>query len=413
MKVVIAGYGVEGKASYEYYAARGDEVAIADERTELDAVPTGATTILGHEAFSRLADYDLIIRAPSVSPAKLPYGSKVWSATNEFFAECPAPIIGVTGTKGKGTTCSLIVSILRAAGRTVHLVGNIGIPALDVLSDIKADDIVVFELSSFQLWDIQKSPHVAVVLMIEPDHLDVHGDLDDYLAAKSNIVKYQTAGDVVVFNAENEYALQIAATTPAERIEYPFDISDFETSLQIPGRHNIENVSAAIAAVREYAIDDSTIRQGLERFEGLPHRLRFVREVGGVKYYDDNYSSAPSATLAAVKSFDAPEILIAGGYDKGINLAELARELSRRTNIKHIVLIGQTGLRIRGYLEQNGYDDVTLLEGTPTMREIVDRAREIAKLGDIVVMSPACASFDMFKNFADRGDQFIAAVEAL
>ena len=413
MKVAIAGYGVEGKVSYQYYASRGDEVVIADERTELVGIPENVRTILGPGAFSQLAEFDLIIRSPSIRPDKLPYGDKVWSATNEFFARCPAPIIGVTGTKGKGTTSSLIASILRAAGRTVHLVGNIGLPALQVLPDIAPEDIVVFELSSFQLWDLQKSPHIAVVLMIEPDHLDVHTDFDEYIHAKANIGRHQTKDDLLVYNRTNEFSTQIAEQSPARKMTYPFAIDEYVHSLQIPGQHNVENAAAAIAAVHEYATDADTVRRGLESFAGLPHRIKFIREVDGVKYYDDNYSSAPGATLAAVKSFDAPEILIAGGYDKGASLADLAVELSRRPTLKHVVLIGQTGLRIRGYLEQNGYNNVTLIEGMPTMREIVDCAREVAEPGDIVVMSPACASFDMFKNFADRGDQFVAVVEAL
>lgn len=413
MKVAIAGYGVEGKASLDYWRQRGHTVVIADERSELGDVPAGIETILGADAFAQLGDYDLVVRSPSIRPDKLPYGSKVWSATNEFFAKSPAPIIGVTGTKGKGTTSSLIASILRAAGRTVHLVGNIGQPALEALPDIQPGDIVVFELSSFQLWDLQKSPHVAVVLMIEPDHLDVHTDLKEYVTAKATIVKYQTSDDIVVYNSENAVSSRIADMSQAKKIKYPFALGDLAESLRIPGAHNLENASAAIAAAREYVTDDKIIRQGLQSFEGLPHRLKFIREIDGVRYYDDNYSSAPGATLAAVKSFDAPEILIAGGYDKGVNLTDLAVRLSRRANLKHVVLIGQTGLRIRGYLEQNGYNDVTLLEGAPTMREIVDCAREVAEPGDIVVMSPACASFDMFKNFADRGDQFVRAVEVL
>lgn len=413
MKVAIAGYGIEGKASYEYWLAKGDEVAIADERTELAGVPADVETILGADAFAHLGEFDRIIRAPSIRPDKLPYGDKVWSATNEFFAECPAPIIGVTGTKGKGTTSSLIASILRAAGKTVHLVGNIGQPALEVLPHIAPDDIVVYELSSFQLWDLQKSPHVAVVLMIEPDHLDVHADFVEYVAAKANIARHQTADDTVVYYAANEYSSQIAMASLAAKIEYPFVVDEFVDSLHIPGRHNVDNAAAAIAASREYVTDPAIIRQGLASFTGLPHRLKFIREVGGVKYYDDNYSSAPGSTLAAVRAFTAPEILILGGYDKGVDLSDLTAQLAKQENLKSIVLIGQTGLRLRTLLEQHGYQDIVLLEGSPSMQVIVDIATEQAAPGDVVIMSPACASFDMFKNFADRGDQFVQVVEAL
>lgn len=419
MRVAIAGYGVEGKASYEYWRARGDEVVIADERTELIDVPAGIETILGSDAFARLDDFDMIVRSPSIRLDKLPYGGKVWSATNEFFAKCPAPIIGVTGTKGKGTTCSLITSILRAVGKTVHLVGNIGQPALAVSPTIQPSDIVVYELSSFQLWDLQRSPHVAVVLGIEPDHLDVHADFEEYVSAKAKIVAYQQPGDVVVYNQKNEYSTAIAkrhsGLDPESRqiIPYPFDISDVADSLQITGAHNRENASAAIAAVREYTTDPEIIRQGLASFTGLSHRLKFVAEKNSVKYYDDNYSSAPAATLAAIQAFDAPEVLIAGGYDRGTDFSELAVHLAERNNLAHVVLIGQTGLRLRDALEAHGFLDVTLIEGSPNMQQIVHEAREQAVPGGVVIMSPGCPSFDMFQNFTNRGEQFIAAVEAL
>lgn len=414
MKVVIVGYGLEGKVSFEYWHALGADVSIADERDSL-SVPTDASSaILGSDAFSRLSEYDVIIRSPGINPKKLPYGDKVWSATNEFFDKCPAEIIGVTGTKGKGTTSSLIAAILTASGRNVHLLGNIGVPALEILPSIAADDIVVYELSSFQLWDVKKSPHVAVVLGIEPDHLDTHDDFDDYVRAKANITAFQSSDDVLVYNAMNEHACDIAMLSCARKIEYPIAIDEYLDSIKIPGAHNVENTSAAIAAASEYVTDPTVIKQGVSGFEGLPHRIKFIRTVNNVSYYDDNYSSAPSATMAAVRSFeDAQKVLIAGGYDKGIDLSHLASELSQQPNLAHIILIGQTGPRIKELLTQHGYEAVTLLSDKPDMATIIDAAVEKAPADSVILMSPGCASFDMFANFSDRGDQFVRAVEAL
>lgn len=412
MKVAIAGYGVEGKASLAYWLERGDAVTIVDERLGLDDAPDGVPMILGSGAFSRLNGFDMVVRSPSLRPDKITTDGKVWSATNEFFAKCPAPIIGVTGTKGKGTTSSLIASILRAAGKTVHLVGNIGVPVLEILPEIIADDVVVFEISSFQLWDLETSPHIAVVLMIEPDHLDVHANFDEYVNAKANIVRYQTPADITVFNKNNLVSQDVAEQSIAQKVSYPFE-SELLDVLVIPGAHNRDNACAAIAAVRPWTENPETIREGLANFTGLPHRLKFIREVDGVKYYDDNYSSAPGATIAAVKSFENPEILILGGYDKQIDFDDLTDFLSQRSNLRGVVLLGQTGPRLNQQLRAHGFDVIQLLEDQPSMEKIVATAKNMAQPGDVVIMSPACASFDMFKNFTDRGDRFIQAVEAL
>lgn len=408
MRTVIAGYGIEGKASYEYWRAKGDEVAIADERADLADAPADTRLILGPDAFAQLGEFDRVVRSPSVRPDKLPYGDKVWSATNEFFAQCPAPIIGVTGTKGKGTTCSLITSILRAAGKTVHLVGNIGQPALDGLPSITPDDIVVYELSSFQLWDLHASPHIAVVLMIEPDHLDVHADFAEYVAAKANIAVHQSDRDVIVFHSGNDTSRQIAAQSSAQKREYPFAIDEFLSSLQIPGAHNQENAAAAIAAVREYVTDPDIIRQGLASFTGLPHRLKFVAEVDGVRYYDDSIATTPGSAIAALKAFVQPKVIILGGSDKGADYTDVI-EVCRETE-SQVIAIGQTGLVIRELCAKLGVV-CTRVDGG--MAEVVREAHELAHAGDVVILSPASASFDQYRSYADRGEQFTAAVAAL
>lgn len=407
MKIAIAGYGVEGKASYEYWNTGDNELVIVDERSTLDSVPNEATTMLGPDVFSKLDEFDVIIRSPSINPRKLPYEDKVWSATNEFFQKCPAPIIGVTGTKGKGTTCSFIASILRTAGKNVHLVGNIGTPALAELSQIQSSDIVVYELSSFQLWDAKKSPHIAVVLMIEPDHLDIHSDMEEYIAVKTNIVRYQFDKDVVVYNAHNEISTKIGQSSLAEKIIYPFAINEFVSSIKIPGIHNHENVSAAIAVVRKFGVGDEAIRQGIASFTGLPHRLKFVTELDGVRYYDDSISTTPGSAIAAINSFHEPILLILGGQGKGVDYRDLVEKCHDRK--VRVLAIGKNHREIAELCQQFGVDYVV---ETGDMTAIVERAKAEATVG-VVILSPAAASFDMFKNYADRGEQFVAAIKSL
>lgn len=430
MKIAIAGYGLEGEQSYRYWSRLGDDVTILDEKPTLGlAPPSEANVILGPDALSNLNIYDMVVRTASMPPGKLHGAKKIWSATNEFFAQCPAPIIGVTGTKGKGTTSSLIASILRAAGKTVHLVGNIGVPALEVLPSISADDVAVYEMSSFQLWDLEKSPHVAVVLMIEPDHLDIHEHFDEYVSAKSQITAHQTESDLAIYHPTNSYSEKIANNGRARKVRYNLPgsgvyveggkfiyneqiVCSVET-LQLPGQHNIENACAAITASLEFTDDFAAIGRGLRDFDGLPHRLKFIREVNGVKFYDDNYSSAPGAVTAAMRSFIAPEIIIMGGYDKKVSLDSIGEAAAGQNNIKKIILMGQTRHALADILNNNGLEGLYGIVDDDTLEPIVRRAQSYAVPGDVVIMSPGCASFDMFKNFADRGDQFIAIVERL
>ena len=409
MKVAIAGYGAEGKSSYRYFVDKGNDVTIVTNRvSEQFPIPEGAQSIVSDDAFSRLENFELVVRTPPMRPDSIVTSGKIWSQTNEFFAQCPAPIIGVTGTKGKGTTSSFIASILNAGGYTVHLVGNIGQPPLDVLPSIAAQDVVVYELSSFQLWDLEKSPHTAVLLMIEPDHLDIHRDFAEYVAAKANITRFQTESDVLVYNAENTVATVIAAQSKAKKVPFPFEIDEFVSSLQIPGVHNVENAAAAIAAVRAYVQDPEVIRQGLAAFHGLPHRLKFVREVRGVSYYDDSIATTPGSAIAAMRSFDAPKLLILGGSDKGAEYEQVVA-VAKETGTR-VLAIGQTGTNIQRLCEASGVD-VVREEGR--MDAVVKRASELSVPGGVVLLSPASASFDQYKSYTDRGEQFVVAVGEL
>ncbi len=409
MKIAIAGYGIEGEQNFAYWNKPENDITILDEKdVPGKPLPEGVRTILGDGAYDNLSEYDIVIRTAGLPPRKLASAKNVWSGTNEFFEKCMSPIIGVTGTKGKGTTSSLIASILRAAGKTVHLVGNIGVPAISELSKVQPDDIVVYELSSFQLWDLKKSPHVAVVLMIEPDHLDVHEDMHDYVGAKANIVRHQKSEDVLVFNSINELSRNIASQGIAQKIEYPFEINDLLAEFKLPGKHNKENASAAVAATSEYLQDAEMITQGLGAFSGLPHRLKFVAEKNGVSYYDDSIATTPGSAIAAINSFaDKQRLLILGGHDKGSDYTEL-RKMCHEQSVKGLA-IGSNREKIVKMCDETGVE-YEIEAGN--MSAIVAHAAAIQTSG-VVLLSPAAASFDMFKGYGDRGDQFVAAVQSL
>lgn len=427
MKVAIAWYGTEGQSSYRYFTQRGDDVTIVTPRISLDfPLPEGAKSIIGDDAFDQLRGFDLVVRSSGVRPDSLVTDGKIWSSTNEFFARCPATIIGVTGTKGKGTTCGLITAILRADGRTVHLVGNIGQPALALLDSIQSTDIVVYELSSFQLWDLEKSPHIAVVLMIEPDHMDVHRDMTEYLEAKARIAKYQSAEDVVLYHPTNDDSKQVAMAGSGTKLRYGIredgqvyvcDGSFYQDdqllcstdTLQIVGLHNLENACAAVSVALQYGADNNAITTGLSSFPGLPHRLKKIRTVMGVTYYDDSIGTTPGSAISALRSFaQAPKVLILGGSDKGADYTAIIRECAAHDT--KVVAIGQTGGRIAELCEQQ---KVQVIRETGLMAEAVRRAQALAVDGGVVLLSPASASFDQYKSYSDRGDQFVAAVEGL
>ena len=425
MKIAIVGYGVEGQESFRYWSKDlANDITIVDQNEQLQA-PEGVKTIVGSNAFDNLNGFDLVVRSPGIAPYRITTDGKMWSGTNEFFKKCPAEIIGITGSKGKGTTASLIASILEAAGRKVWLVGNIGISALEVLEQIQPDDFVVYELSSFQLWDIEMSPRTAVVLFIEHEHLDVHRDMEDYVNAKGNIARFQAPGDLLVFNAENEYARSIAESSKAQKIGFPEQgtahVQDGKfmygehiicstDELKIPGAHNILNTLAAIDAGWKFTQDIAAITKAIQEFKGLEHRLLFVREVDNVSYYDDSIATTPTSAVAGLRAFEGPKVVILGGSSKGSDFSELANEM-----LKHdvrAILIGDEAKRIAESFTQAGFEGFEIMEA-PTMDKVVARASELAKPHSTVLLSPAAASFGLFKNYADRGQQFIDAVTRL
>ena len=444
MKIALIGFGLEAKSAYDYFKSidQNNTFEIYDENSKSKIeLPNGVKFFGDFHDFSKI-QADLIVRTPAVNPRRLPKSAKITSVTNLFFEKCPAPIIGVTGSKGKGTVSSFIAEILRAAGLKVYLVGNIGLPALNELSEIQKDDAVIYELSSFQLWDAQKSPHIAILNNLEVDHLDVHDGFEDYVAAKMNIAKNQTENDFFIFNAENPIVLknvenlknQLKAELQpfqdynlAHIQENHFLWGDevlFETNiLKIPGEHNQKNACAAMIAtfdfLREKGFENEEIfdfwREGLSKFTGLPHRLKFVREFEGVRFYDDSIATTPGSAIAALNSFEKPKILILGGSNKGADLSGLIEKIAKmpEQELRKVILMGAESEKLTQKLISGGFKRFINLGTETNMQEVVKTAFKNAKSGDVVILSPAHASFDMFKSYVDRGEQFVENVNLL
>ena len=444
MKIALIGFGLEAKSAYDYFKSIDQNITfeIYDENSKSKIeLPNGVKFFGDFHDFSKI-QADLIVRTPAVNPSRLPKSAKITSVTNLFFEKCPAPIIGITGSKGKGTVSSFIAEILRAAGLKVYLVGNIGLPALNELSEIQKDDAVIYELSSFQLWDAQKSPHIAVLNNLEVDHLDVHDGFEDYVAAKMNIAKNQTENDFFIFNAKNPIVLknvenlknQLKAELQpfqdynlAHIQENHFLWGDevlFETNiLKIPGEHNQKNACAAMIATFDFlcekGFENEEIfdfwREGLSKFAGLPHRLKFVREFEGVRFYDDSIATTPGSAIAALNSFEKPKILILGGSNKGADLSGLIEKIAKmpEQELRKVILMGAESEKLAQKLISSGFERFINLGAKTNMQEVVKTAFENAKSGDVVILSPAHASFDMFKSYIDRGEQFVENVNLL
>ena len=431
MNTAIIGYATEGKVSAEYFQRLGHTVTICDQKPDLVA-PQGFETQLGDTYLKNLARFDLIVRTAGIPPhAILEHNPgvevKITTAVNEFLAACPTKnVVGITGTKGKGTTSTLTAKMLKAAGRKVWLGGNIGNSPLEFIDQIQPDDWVVLELSSFQLSDLRLSPHIAVCLMVVPEHLNWHTDMADYVAAKSNLFARQTHDDVAVYFAENATSQKIAShgdgkklpffAAPGAYVDNNQIVIDGEaicatSDLALRGRHNWQNACAAVTAVWQAGVHDlAAIRSVVTTFSGLEHRLELVRTMDGVQYYDDSFGTTPETAMVAVQAFDQPKIIILGGSDKGASYDQLAEVVSR-SNVRKALLIGNQAPKIQLALEKAGFAE--FLSGGNNMEDIVKTARQVAQPGDVVLLSTGCASFDMFADYKDRGNQFTAAVQML
>jgi len=450
-KIAILGLGMEGVAIAEFLLQNKvadltlldreeeDKIISRTEGKDKEKISTllanpGIKKNLGPKYLDNLSSYEVIFRTPGISAlvpeliAARKAGTEITSQIKLFFDLCPCPIIGVTGTKGKGTTSSLIFNILKKAGKDVHIAGNIGAPAISLIPELKPDSIVILELSSFQLMDLHKSPHVAVITNLLVDHLDYHRDIEEYQNAKFSILKNQSEKDFAVLNFESTFSEEKIAGLKS-KVRYfsmvsPKDalVGEYNvvldpngrmmeicnlSDLQVFGRHNLANIAAASLVVDALGIDSATTKKAAREFKGLPHRLEFVDTVLGVKFVNDSFATNPEPTMAAIRSFSEPIVLILGGSSKGANFDELAEEI-KNNKVKKVILIGAEKDKIRQSLDKANYSDY--VEASGDINDVVVESKNQTEKGDVVIFSPACASFDMFKNYKDRGKKFRNAV---
>ena len=442
--VAVIGIGVSNTPLLELLLAEGIRVTACDKRSREQMgeqaehlEQLGCELHLGADYLKDL-DADVIFRTPGLRPdvpeiaACVDRGAVLTSEMEVFFEACPCTIIAVTGSDGKTTTTTIIAELLKAAGKRVWVGGNIGHPLLCEADGMLATDYAVLELSSFQLMTMKHSPHIAVVTNLAPNHLDVHRNMAEYVAAKENIFRHQSGEDVAVFNADNDITAEQSHRAPgrARLFSRQDEVADgvflrgedivcrsgghervvmTTGDIKIPGVHNVENYMAAIAAV-DGLVPDEVIRDFAREFGGVEHRIELVRTYRGVRYYNDSIASSPSRTIAGLRSFHEKVILIAGGYDKHIPFDVLGPEIVE--HVKLLVLCGATADKIRAAVENApGYEPgkPEILDVTP-FTAAVEAARDRAQPGDVVTLSPACAAFDQFKNFAERGKFFKSIV---
>ena len=441
--IVVLGIGVSNRPLIKMLLQYGISVTACDKtpRDKLDAEvleleQAGAKLQVGEHYLEDL-EGDVVFRTPGMHP-NIPalqklrnQGAKITSEMEAFFTVCPCPIIAVTGSDGKTTTTTLIAEILKQAGKTVWIGGNIGQPLLPRAREITPNDLAVVELSSFQLMNMQQSPRVAVITNLAPNHLDVHKDMAEYIEAKENIYLYQMKDDRVILNLDNEITASfrekacgsVSCFSRKQNVTngaYLKDGTIFyngvpamrQEDILLPGLHNVENYMAAMCAVEGYASMDDVIAVA-KTFGGVEHRIELVRQLDGVRYYNDSIASSPSRTIAGLHSFDQQVILIAGGYDKQIPFDVLGPEIT--AHVKRLILCGATADKICCAVQnapdyQKGKPDIVM---TATLEEAVADARAHAVSGDVVMLSPACASFDQFKNFMVRGNVFKDLVRSL
>ena len=429
-KIVVLGLGVSNRPLVRLLLEFGCDCTGCDrtprenlDQEVLELERMGCKLSVG-EGYLDGLEADLVFRTPGMHPgnpaimALREKGAEITSEMEVFFEVCPCTRIAITGSDGKTTTTTLVSEMLKAAGKTVWLGGNIGTPLLPLVRQMKEEDFAVVELSSFQLMDMRRSPHVALISNLAPNHLDIHKDMEEYVESKKNIYRFQNEGDILVVNADNEItaplqgpgvtcAFSRAGKDAKVRLEGNMILRDGKPVLDkqdilLPGEHNVENYMAAIAVV-EGLVEDETIRHVAKTFGGVEHRIELVRVKDGVRYYNDSIASSPSRTVAGLRSFPEKVILIAGGYDKHIPYDDLGPEIC--AHVKKLFLCGATAPQIRAAVEKCPMEKPEMWD-CGKFEAAVKAAAAAAEEGDVVLMSPASASFDEFKNFMVRGNFF-------
>ena len=402
--ILILGFGREGKATYEFIKKYVDysSLAIAD-KNEIDLPEK---TFCGKDYCENLSGFDVVIKSPGIAYKDLKNKidfSKVISETELVLKYYRKNMIGVTGTKGKSTTSSLIYAILQEAKMNSRLVGNIGVPLFQCLENMTDETILVCEMSSHQLENVTVSPHIGVFLNLFEDHLDHYNSYEDYQLAKVNIFRHQSFEDYVVYNEEHELVkAYVENYAQGKRIAFPFPIS---FSNQLVGEHNQKNISVAVSVAKILGVSEDIIEKAISEFRGLPHRLEFVGTYDGVLYYNDSISTIPEATMNAVESLKDVDTLILGGMDRGIHYDSLVSYLNEG-KVRNVVLAYETGKRIAKELVCEG---VYLVED---LAEAVKMAKELTMKNKICLLSPAAASYGYFKNFEERGERFKELIKA-
>ncbi len=419
-KILILGLGLEGMDTLKFLRKFFSKKALGiGDRLELKNLNSKVRDIikkdknlnlhLGEDYLEALKNYDVVIKSPGIQlrilNSFLKKDQRITSQTEIFFDNCPGKIIGVTGTKGKSTTTSLIYTILKENGFNAYLAGNIGKPMLSLLLTAKPENVYVCELSSHQLLNLKKSPQIAVFLNIYPEHLDYYKDFKEYLLAKSNIACHQKKNDYLVFNSKNKFVSGIAKKSKAKKIPINLiKIKKFDTLLK--GNFNIQNIKAAVAVARLFKIKDKNILKSIKSFKPLPHRLEDIGTYKGIKFYNDALSTVPEATMVALDTLgDKVETIFLGGFDRGIDFKNLAKRILK-SKIKTLILFQTTGDKIFRQIialdSKKKYKAILV----QNMKDGVEQAFKHTKKGKICLLSTASPSFSLFKDYKEKGDLF-------